>query len=148
VYLPSDGAVAYTSRAELAEATAKIMIEGGFEGEKVLLTAQKAYTLSELVDIINTTTERKVHVEFVSEDEYVKKMEGDEGGKPEVFFKAMLTWYEGFSKGEGATIDPLMARLLGREPKNAEKVLTELLEEENDYRWHQCYVNKARPESL
>lgn len=74
-------------------------------------------------------------------------MAGDEGGKPEVFFKGMLTWYEGFSKGEGATIDPLMTRLLGRQPKNAKEVLTSLLEENPDYRWHQCYFNKARPES-
>lgn len=73
VYLPSDGTVAYTSRAELAEATARIVIEGGFEGKKVLLTAQKAYTLSDLVEIINTTTERKVRVEFISEGDYVRK---------------------------------------------------------------------------
>jgi hypothetical protein len=116
------------------------MIEGSSE-EKVLFTAQNSYTLKDLVGIINETTGRNVRVEFVDEDEYVENMANDEGGKPEGFFEAMVTWYDGFAKGDGSTTDPLMSKVLGREPKDAKEVLTELFEKVKDYRWHQCYVN-------
>jgi hypothetical protein len=143
VYLPSDGPVAFTKRTELGEATARLMIRGGFDREIVLLTAQETITFSEIVDLINETTGRRVRLEIVSPEEFVKIKRDDEGGKAEEFFKKLVSWYEGISKGETCTIDPLMADLLGRDPVNPREAIRELLTENRDYEWHQNYANRG-----
>ncbi|KAJ5177607.1 uncharacterized protein N7500_000306 [Penicillium coprophilum] len=143
VYLPSDGPIAFTLRSELGEANARLMIRGGYDRETVLLTAQQTITFSEIVDLINETTGRNVQFELVSPEEFVRlKKAGDEGGKGEGFFQALLSWYEGISKGETCTIDPLMADLLGRQPVPPREAIRAFLTENRDYEWHQNYVNR------
>lgn len=144
VSLPSNGAIAYTSRAELAEATAKLMIAGGYKNEKVLLTAPKAYTFQELIDVINDASGRKVRLAFVTDDEYMALTSDDEGGKPATFFQQRISWYKGISQGDGETVDPLMEKLLGRKPQDAKDVTSGLLQKDRDYRWHQCYIDQTR----
>lgn len=142
VYLPSDGPVAYTPRAELGEATARLMIRGGFEKQIVLLTAQETITFAEMVEAINGATGRDVRLELVSPEDYVRLAAGNDiGGKPEAFFRTLLSWYEGISKGDGGSTDPLMAELLGREPTGARQFLRGVLAQERDYTWHQNYAS-------
>ncbi|GLI74366.1 hypothetical protein PoHVEF18_002603 [Penicillium ochrochloron] len=144
MYLTTDGPIAFTLRAELGEATARLMIRGGHDKEIVLLTAQETITFSEVIDVINETTGRNVRVEFVSPEEFVRlKATDDEGGKPEAFFQKLLSWHESIGKGETATTDPLMAELLGREPTPAREAIRGLLRENRDYEWHQNYVNRG-----
>ncbi|CAI7611099.1 unnamed protein product [Penicillium glandicola] len=144
IYLPSDGPIAFTLRSELGEANARLMIRGGYEREIVLLTAQQTITFSEIVDLINETTGRHVQLELVSPEEFVRlKTASDEGGKAEGFFQALLSWYEGISKGETGTIDPLMADLLERQPVTPHEALRAFLTENRDYEWHQNYVNRG-----
>ena len=142
VLLPGDGPIAFASRAELAEATAILMIRGTYDNRKiVLLTGPRAYTLTEIVDVINSVTKRDVKVKRVSGEEYlVEKLMNDEGGKGEAFFRSRLSWFEGIEKGDGASVDPIMETLLGREPKDAKEVITELLEKDRNYEWHQNYM--------
>ncbi|KAJ5312791.1 hypothetical protein N7508_003621 [Penicillium antarcticum] len=143
VYLPSDGPVAFTLRAELGEATARLMMRGGHDKEIVLLTAQQTITFSGIVDLINETTGRQVQFKLVSPDEFVTlKAATDEGGKSEGFFRAMTSWYDAISKGETSTIDPLMADLLGRDPVSPRDAIRDLLKDQ-DYEWHQNYVNRG-----
>ncbi|KAJ5457715.1 hypothetical protein N7475_009103 [Penicillium sp. IBT 31633x] len=144
VYLPSDGPVAFTLRSELGEASARLMIRGGHDREIVLLTAQQTITFSEIVDLINETTDRNVQFKLVSPEEFVRlKAADDEGGKPEGFFQALVSWYEAISKGETKTIDPLMADLLERQPVPPREALRAFLVENRDYEWHQNYVNRG-----
>ncbi|KAJ5355910.1 hypothetical protein N7517_010519 [Penicillium concentricum] len=144
VYLPSDGPIAFTLRSELGEANARLMIRGGYDRETVLLTAQQTVTFSEIVDLINETTGRNVQFELVSPEEFVRlKTASDEGGKGEGFFQALLSWYEGISKGETCTIDPLMADLLDRQPVPPREAIQAFLRENRDYEWHQNYVNRS-----
>ncbi|KXG47205.1 uncharacterized protein PGRI_010750 [Penicillium griseofulvum] len=144
VHLPSDGPIAFTLRSELGEANARLMIRGGYDREIVLLTAQETITFSEIVDVINETTGRNVQLELVSPEEFVRLKAGsDEGGKPEGFFKVLLSWYESISKGETSTIDPLMADLLGRQPTSPREAIRALLTENRDYEWHQNYANRG-----
>ncbi|KAJ5951904.1 uncharacterized protein N7479_010317 [Penicillium vulpinum] len=143
VYLPSDGPIAFTLRSELGEANARLMIRGGYDREIVLLTAQQTVTFSEIVDLINETTGRDVKFELVSPEEFLRLKTADEGGKPEGFFRALLSWYDSISKGETCTIDPLMADLLGRQPVPPREALRAFLTENRDYEWHQNYVNRG-----
>ncbi|CAG7994499.1 unnamed protein product [Penicillium nalgiovense] len=144
VYLPSDGPIAFTLRSELGEANARLMIRGGYDREIVLLTAQQTITFSEIVDLINETTGRNVQLKLVSPEEFVRlKAADDEGGKPEGFFQALLSWYESISKGETCTIDPLMAEVLDRQPVPPREAIRAFLTENRDYEWHQNYVNRG-----
>lgn len=144
IYLPSDGPIAFTLRSELGEANARLMIQGGHDREIVLLTAQQTITFSEIVDLINETTGRNVRLELVSPEEFVRlNAADDEGGKPEGFFRALLSWYESISKGETCTIDPLMAEVLGRQPVPPREAIRAFLTENRDYEWHQNYVNRS-----
>ncbi|KAF7717525.1 Uncharacterized protein PECH_005453 [Penicillium ucsense] len=144
MYLHSDGPITFTRRAELAEATARLMIRGRHDKQIVLLTAQQPITFSEIVGVINETTGRNVQVQFVSAEDFVRlKATGDEGGKPEAFFRKLLSWHEAIGKGETSTTDPLMADLLGREPTPPREAIQELLRENPNYEWHQNYVNRG-----
>ncbi|KAJ6112926.1 hypothetical protein N7512_008250 [Penicillium capsulatum] len=143
VHLPSDGPSAFTLRSELGEATAQLMIRGS-EEEMVLLTAQESITFSEIVDVINETTGRKVQVQFVSREDFPRlKAADDEGGKPERFFRALVSWYDAISKGEAKITDPLMVELLGRKPVSPREAIRAFLKENANYEWHQNYVNRG-----
>lgn len=143
VYLPSDGPIAFTLRAELSEATARLMIRGGHDREIVLLTAQEDITFSEIVDLINETTGRNVQFQLVSPEEFIALKAEDEGGKPEAFFGKLVTWYDGIAKGETATVDPLMADVLGRDPVSPREAIRRILQENRDYTWHQNYAKRG-----
>ncbi|KAL2818509.1 hypothetical protein BDW59DRAFT_127642 [Aspergillus cavernicola] len=141
VTLPADGEVAYTRRAELGEATARIMIRGGFENQIVLFTAEETITSKEVVDVINETTGRQVKFETVSPEEYVRvNGMNDRGGKSRAFFEMVSTWWGDIARGELRTTHGLMREILGREPTKPRDALRELLTENRDYTWHQNYA--------
>ena len=141
--LPADGPVAYASRAELAEATANLMMEGGHEMEVVLLTGPKAVTLADLVKTINDVTGRDISIEKMPFDKYTKEnAANDEGGKSEWWFEKRISWYDGVERGDGKTVDPLMERLLSRKPNDGTEVVREILASNPDYTWHQNYAKK------
>lgn len=148
VILPEDGIITYTSREELGEANAKLLLKGGHENEIVLLTANEPLRGADIIKIINETTNRNVKLRFVSPEEYVKyHTENDIGRKPESFWRSRLSWFEGIAKGDANLSNPLMRELLGREPKSGSQVIREFLEEYPDYTWHQNYVNQAQYEA-
>ncbi|KAL4886914.1 hypothetical protein BJY04DRAFT_204557 [Aspergillus karnatakaensis] len=141
VTLPADGEVAFTQRTELGEATARLIIRGGYENEIVLLTTGETITAKEVVDVINEVTGRQVKFEIVSPEEYARvNGENDQGGKPKAFFQMVATWWGDIAKGELRTTDGLMRDVLGREPTKPRDALRKLLTENRDYTWHQNYV--------
>lgn len=131
----------FTSRTELAEATAKIMMKGGYDRQIVLFVAPRTYSFSDLVNIINETTGRNVKLNIVSKDDYVRlSVQNDVGRKSEEFFKKRISWFDGVSIDKDAeTLDPLLGEILGREPKDGKQILQELLCENPNYIWHQNY---------
>lgn len=141
--MPADGAVAYASRTELAEATANLMMGGGHEREIVLLTGAKAVTLADLVETVNDVTGRGIVVEKMPFNNYTKESaKFDEGCKSEWWFEKRISWYEGIAKGDGKVVDPLMEQLLGRKPKDGTEVVREILAADPTYTWHQNYAKK------
>ena len=116
--LPADGAVAYASRDELAEASANLMINSGHEDEIVLLTGPKAVTLAGMLRTINEVNGKRIAIEKVSFEEYATVSASDvEGGKSEWSFQKRFSRYQGVSQGDGSTVDPLMEDLPERRPK-------------------------------
>lgn len=147
IYVPHNtGRVAYTSRDELGEATAHLILRPStdFARKIILLTGPEAATLRDLVDVINRVTRRNVRYEEIALDRWVDKMvEEDEGSKGRAFFEKRLSWHEGIAKGDGETVDPLMGELLGRQPKRGTEVVEQLLKKDGDYIWHQNYASKS-----
>ncbi|KAL4949864.1 hypothetical protein BDW69DRAFT_67360 [Aspergillus filifer] len=131
--LPADGGVAYTSRAELGEATARIMIRGGYENQIVLFTAQETITAQEIVDTINDTTGRQIKLELVSREDYLNGWMSDSRGKPKEHFKMIATVWDEIVQGALLTTHPLLQEILGREPTKPRDFVRKLLEDDRDY---------------
>ena len=145
LYLPSNGRIAFTLRSELAEATAKLILQGGHNKQIVLLTALETVSFSEIVKLINETTNRHVRLEIVSPEHYVQQNgTNDPGKKPAVFYEMLVSWYDGIAKGDVSTTDPLMKKLLGREPTDPRTALRQLLQHDPDYTWHQNYADQGQ----
>ncbi|GKZ28923.1 hypothetical protein AbraIFM66950_001881 [Aspergillus brasiliensis] len=134
VTLPGDGEVAFTSRVELGEASARIMIRGGYENQIVLFTAEKTTTARELVDIINDTTGRQAKLNVVSQEEYLHPNNmHDQRGKPKEHFQMIASFWDDIERGALRTTSPLMREILGREPTTPQDAVRKLLEENRDY---------------
>lgn len=97
------------------------------------------------MNTINTTSSRAIRIEYVSDEEYVKRnVTKDIGGKSEAFFRNWVTLLHSFEKGQAATVSPLMGELLGRRPKDGEQAVQLLLRRERDYTWHQNYLKDGK----
>jgi uncharacterized protein YbjT (DUF2867 family) len=135
VALPNDGEIAWTSRDELAEGTAKVLLEDRFRNETLLLTAQKKLDLRGTAAAVSNALGKEVSFEVVPKEEYVKALVRD--GKPEWIAGILAETYDGMAKEEGATVDPLLEELLGRKPICAKEWIRKTLEKDSAYIWHQ-----------
>ncbi|KAK7519280.1 NmrA-like family protein [Phyllosticta citriasiana] len=141
LYLPIDGAASFALRDELGVATAKLLMRGGFENEVVALTGPRAVRLSEIVNAINETTGRQVRIEYVADEEYVRRnVESDEGGKGEDLYWNWVTLFRAFRGGKMTNVSTLMEELSGRRPKDGLEGVRGLLMKDKDYTWHQNFA--------
>ncbi|RZQ63104.1 NAD(P)H-binding protein [Amycolatopsis suaedae] len=112
---PLDGPVPYTDRADVAEATAAILAGArSFDGP-VTLTASAAVTLDDLARIASGLIGRTVTRVVVDDEQWVAEQIAN--GVPEQPARLMLTWNQAARAGYFAGTDPLLAELLGREPR-------------------------------
>ncbi|WP_306316968.1 MULTISPECIES: NAD(P)H-binding protein [unclassified Streptomyces] len=112
---PADGPVPYTDRADVAEGTAAILAaDRPFDGP-VTLTAPTAVTLDDLTKIASDLTGRAVRRVVLDDEQWVADQIAT--GVPEQAARLMLGWYEAARAGYFAEADPLLTRLLGREPR-------------------------------
>jgi len=139
VKLPNDGRIAWTSREELGEATAKLMVEekyfDRFRNQKVLFTAQEPLDCRGVAKTISEATGKELTFEIVTLDEYAKEFA--KVGKPEQLARAWATTYDGLAKGEGELVDGLMEEVLGRRPISASEWIKKTVGENPEYIWHQ-----------
>lgn len=132
--LPADGKVAYTLRAELGEATARIMTHGGYEDQIVLFTAGETITAREIVEIINRVTGREVTLDIVSRDECIRLGSTlDTRGRPKEHFEMIASIWDDIVNGALKTTHPLMREILQREPTKPRHALQKLLEENRNF---------------
>ncbi|KAF3483750.1 uncharacterized protein GIQ15_03074 [Arthroderma uncinatum] len=151
IYLSGDGPVAFASRDELGEATAKLMLRDPaslrLKNHIALLTGSRTYTLTDVVNAVSDATGKKLEIKRVPKEEFPRIMSVEDalegrGGKSEAFFASWQSLVESMEKGDAAMVDPLMGELLGREPRDAIEYVKELVKEGADkggYTWHQNY---------
>lgn len=135
IKLSGDGPIVWTSRDELAEGTAKLMLEDGYENELVLLTGPEPLTLRETTQVVAEALGKEITFEEVTEDQYVDQF--NKTGKSAGLARAWAGTFRGLRQGEGETVDPLLEKLLGRRPKSGREWITKTLQENPGYRWHQ-----------
>lgn len=112
---PKDGPVPYTDRADIAEATAALLAgDRSFDGP-VALTAPTALTFDDFARITSDLTGRTVKRVVLDDEQWVAGQVTT--GMPEQVARLLLTWYQASRAGYFTDTDPLLAELLGREPR-------------------------------
>ena len=125
VAAPADGPVAYTSRADLAEAAAVVLAVGGREGEYVPLTGPGAVDLAGLAEIASELTGRPIRREVISEADYIAARVAE--GLPEERAAMMSGLFAASREGQFTRVDPTLGRLLGRAPVSPREILAAAL---------------------
>ncbi|KAI0800226.1 NmrA-like family protein [Fomes fomentarius] len=122
----SDGGIAWVCREDLGEGTAKIMVQGRYENETLLLSGSRSITLKEIAQKIFSISGRSLKLVVSTEDEYVKAHLGKNGPRAEEeFLRKWATTYKALQRGELDVVDPLLQEVLGRELKPFEDTLRE-----------------------
>ncbi|MFF0671603.1 NAD(P)H-binding protein [Streptomyces tendae] len=112
---PQDGPVPYTDRDDIAEATAAVLAgDRTFDGP-VDLTAPTAVTFEDVAKIASDLTGGTVERVVLDDEQWVADQVA--AGVPEEMARLMLTWYQAARAGHFAAAGPLLADLLGREPR-------------------------------
>ncbi|MFD2474597.1 NmrA family NAD(P)-binding protein [Amycolatopsis silviterrae] len=105
---PADGPVSWTDRADLAEAAAVLLAEDrAFDGP-VTLTARRAVTLDDVAETASRVIGREVKRVVVDDEEWAAR-------GPEA--RMTLTLFQAAREGHFAETSPVLAELLGREPR-------------------------------
>jgi NAD(P)H dehydrogenase (quinone) len=123
IAVPGDGPVSWTARDDAAEAAAAILIsDGGYDGPTTL-TASDAPTFEDLAAIASELTGRTVERVLMGEDEWIAAQVAN--GTQEFMARFSLSFYQAAQKGDFAGVDPLLGKLLGREPQTARDLLAQ-----------------------
>jgi uncharacterized protein YbjT (DUF2867 family) len=125
VVVPADGPVSWVSRADLAEGTARLLHEGGHEGETLNLTGPVAIDIKAVAEILGRIKSRSLALRVVPLEEYVSRLKS--AGKSADFARRWATTYLALSRGEFGKVDPLLGDMLNRPLRTMEEVLTRLV---------------------
>jgi NAD(P)H dehydrogenase (quinone) len=121
ITVPADGPVSWTAREDAAEAAAIILAADGAYHGPVTLTASQAPTFDDIAAIASELTGRKIQRVVVDEGDWVAAQVAQ--GAPETGARFMLGMYQAAQQGRFAGVDPLLASLLGREPRTVRDLL-------------------------
>ncbi|WP_419999363.1 NAD(P)H-binding protein [Streptomyces boninensis] len=112
---PADGPVPYTDRDDIAEATAVVLAgDRSFDGP-VDLTAPTAVTFDDFAKIASDLAGRTIERVVADDERWIADQIAR--GVPEQLARFFLTWYQAAHAGYFAEAGPLLADLLGREPR-------------------------------
>lgn len=123
---PADGPVSWTAHADLAEAAAIILAsDGSFEGPTPPLTAPVALDLTDVARILSELTGRTIRRVVADDEEWVQSLTGH--GVPAPQARMLLGMFHASRRGEFATVDPELERLLGHPATSMRSVLEEAI---------------------
>ena len=120
---PADGPVSWTAHADLAEAAAIILAEGGFEGPTPPLTAPVALDLQDVAGVLTELTGRPVRRVVADDDEWVAGL--TRHGVPADRAAMLLGMFHAARRGEFAAAGPELEDLLERPVMPLRAILAE-----------------------
>lgn len=149
VKIPHDGSgpgIAWAKTDELGEATAKLVrnyYDDGaadlseYKDQIIMLTGPRAYSLVETVNVLGAALGRKIEIESVDVEDYVKdpvvQRHLRRYGEEDVPRK-WATSFEALKGGEAAVTSVRLEELLGRKPESFEVTATALLQKSSTYK--------------
>jgi uncharacterized protein YbjT (DUF2867 family) len=120
---PADGPIPWTAPADLSEAAAAVLSgDRSFDGALTLISGQ-AVTLDDFAEIVSELGGRPVERVVVDDRQWVADQKSK--GVPEQVARFTLTMFQAAREGYFAERDPLLAELLGRDPRSVADQLTE-----------------------
>lgn len=120
---PADGPVSWTDRADEAEAAAIILAgQRPFDGP-VTLTARRAVTFDDIATIATEIIGRDIRRVVVDDEQWIADQVA--AGMSESMARMLLPFFEAARSGHFAEADPLLAELLGREPRTVADLLAD-----------------------
>lgn len=118
---PEDGPVAWTTHADLAEAAAIALVQGGLDGVTPALTASEAVDMAGVADMTSELSGRSIKRVVVSDAAYKASMVAN--GVPEAAADMLVGLFAAARRGDFAATDPTLARMLGRSPTSLRATL-------------------------
>ena len=115
VTVPADGPVSWTAREDAAEAAAAVLLSAGRFDGPVTLTATAAPTFAEVADQAAEVAGRPGGLAVVGEEAWLDAQRA--AGQPDPVAQFTLGIHRAAAQGLFAGTDPLLAELLGREPR-------------------------------
>jgi NAD(P)H dehydrogenase (quinone) len=122
IRVPADGPVSWTAREDLAEAAALILASDRSHEGPTTLTAGAAPTFAEIAEIASELQHRPIKFAVVDTEEWIAAQVT--AGQSEFAARFTLGLYQAAAEGYFATVEPLLAELLGREPRTVREQLT------------------------
>ncbi|GLZ50562.1 NAD(P)H-binding protein [Actinomycetospora sp. NBRC 106378] len=110
--LPDDGPVAWTTREDLAAATARLLVDGAPDGPTAPLTGPEAVDFSQVAAALGELTARTIRRVVVEPAEYREVLVGR--GVPDHAADLLLGFFPAAARGDFAPADPTLADLVGR----------------------------------
>lgn len=118
---PADGPTAWVARDDLAEGTANLLAQGGYENTALPLTGGVAVDLAEVARIVAAIIGRPVERQVLSDEAYREQLLAL--GLPEVAGVVFTQIFAALREGRLATVSPALGELLGRAPQTPEAFL-------------------------
>ncbi|MDR8412364.1 NAD(P)H-binding protein [Nonomuraea sp. 3-1Str] len=119
--VPQDGPVAWTAHADLAEAAARILVDGRFDGRTPPLTGPEAIDMSRVAEIASRITGRAIRHVVISDEEYRHGLLS--AGLPAPAAELLVGMFAASRRGDFGATDPALADLLGRPATTIEDYL-------------------------
>ena len=127
VYLPGEGPTGFTTESNLAEGTARMLIDNSskYDNKTVLLTNTKLATFSDAVKLGSQILKRDIPVHKVSLEQYAGVLTSY--GVPDWAAPGMAEMFVGMEQGELETTSSVLEELLGRKPTTLDEVVRDIL---------------------
>jgi len=121
IAVTADGPVSWTAREDAAEAAAIILASNGAYDGPTTLTASAAPTFDDIAAIASARTGRTVECVIMAEDEWIAAQIAQ--GAQEFMARFIVGMHQAAQQGYFAGVDPLLGKLLGREPRTVRELL-------------------------
>ncbi len=115
IFLPTeDGLAAYTTRKDMAEAAANILIGIGHENNKYIIANTENYSMDDIAEILSEIKGEEVEYASPTNKDYVETLM--KAGFPQQMANSLVGFCEAIKQGEFATENTDLETLLGRKP--------------------------------